>query len=85
MSVAIANNRIIGHKNHTPSDTVVVPKPYNDGFVVLTPGTAVITPIDTGSDDLTLTFVAGDVWYESVKFIKVASTATFMGLRLNTL
>ena len=39
---------------------------------------------DSSGDDLTLTFAAGDVWYANIKYVKVASTATHMGIRLNT-
>jgi hypothetical protein len=83
--VRIINNKHLGYKNHTKSDTVVLPAPYNDGIVILTAGTAVIETYDSSGDDLTLTFVAGDVWYANIKFVKSTSTCTHMGIRLNKL
>jgi len=82
--VKIKNNLHLGYKNHTKSDTVALPTPHNDGVVVLTAGTLIFQTYDTSGDDLTLTFSAGDVWYANIQFVKAASTATHMGIRLNS-
>ena len=83
--VKIKNNVHLGYKAITPSDTVVVPAPHNDGFVVTVAGTVTFNTPDTSGDNLVLTFAAGDVWYVNLKLVlATGTTATVFGIRLNT-
>jgi hypothetical protein len=82
--VRIINNVHIGYKAIVPSDTVPVPAPYNDGFLVLVAGNVVFNTRDVGGDDVTLAYGIGDVWYVQLNLVKATgTTATLKGIRIN--
>ena len=81
--VKVINNIHKGYQTITPSDTVVVPVEYSDGFLIITAGTIKFNCKDI-SADVTLTFAIGDWWLADLNLVyATGTTATMVGININ--